>query len=115
MGFTHYVVSPTNINDLAKAFDGFKTEITTVTNELTKIEIKAGKFTDADNLESHVETRTTELKTNLEGLAGALGEISTKLTTIANKYTKTEDQNKLTAKDLEDLIDGVEKYLPGFE
>jgi hypothetical protein len=104
-----------SIQDLSGVFDTLKTDIEKATTKLDQIKIAAGDFTDADNLETTVTTRIGDLKTNLGGLSKALGIISENLGTIATKYTSTENQNKLTAKDLDDMINDLETALPGFD
>jgi methyl-accepting chemotaxis protein len=103
------------ISELSGAFGGFKTDIETATSKLSNVAIIAGNFTDAKELETTVKTRTEELTANLKGLSDALDSISGSLETIAGKYQSTADQNSMTAQNVQELIDGIDKYLPGFK
>lgn len=110
-----YVVVASDITALAGKFDTFKGDVDTAIGKLGDINLVAGDFADADTLETAVKARTGQLKTNLQGLADALGTISDNLNTIASTYITTEDLNGMTAEDLDDLIDALDTDLPGFQ
>ena len=113
MGQTNDIVADApSIAGLAKQFATFKTDIDTATAKLADVKIVAGDFVDAHDLETTVQERTEQLKKTFEAIAKALDIISTKLTAIANKYTKTEEQNGLTADAVQDIVDGVDTALP---
>lgn len=115
MGENIIIADVNTIKELAGAFGDFKTDIETATTKLTDLKIAAGDFTDADELETLFNKRTGELTTNLKGLSDTLGVIKDNLQYIAENYEGTEKLNELTAKDLEGMIEGIEKYLPGYK
>ncbi len=105
----------TDIASLATAFDTFKGDIDGAIQQLGDVNVVAGDFAEATTLVNTVTNRTTELNTNLTGLSKALETISTNLNIIATNVTSTDDQNKLTADALNDLVNGLDTDLPGFE
>jgi uncharacterized protein YukE len=106
------VADATDITGLAKAFGQFKTDIDGALKGLDTVNVATGNFQDGDDLKKTITERTTELQDNLTALSKALDDISTNLTTIANNYTNTDEQNKLGANALDDMIKKIDGDLP---
>lgn len=74
-----------------------------------------GEFDDGDNLRILFDTRKKELVDGLDAMTRVIAFICAGLTEIGEKYRKTEDDNSVTAADLESLIKQVKEDLPGIQ
>jgi len=88
-------------------------------NEYMKInQVKSlapGEFPDGDALELAFDKRKEEARQALVGIIRAAMEIYAELTSVSEKYGATEDDNTITAAELNALITKVKTELPGVE
>jgi|SRR5829696_4867397 len=103
------------ITTLAGKFQAWQTSlIDPAISALANIPVSPGEFEDGNKLKDAVASRATSLTTTLQGVKKALNDIYLELTRIANLYKGTEDDNTISATELNNMIGAVTKSLPGF-
>jgi len=111
-------VTPESLRELAKAINdlilgtaGNPPVLQPVKDQLGKVLVKAGKFPDGINMENTVagsaNGRAKAYLTAANGLDSALTTLAGDLITIADKYANTDDINKITATDINNMTSEV--------
>ena len=108
-------VNDAAITALAAKFKGWQTSlIDPAISALASIPVSPGEFEDGKKLKETVASRATSLTTTLQNVKKALGDIDHELTRRANLYKAPEDDNTISATELNNIIGAVTKSLPGF-
>jgi hypothetical protein len=101
------------ISALSKKFsDISNNDIAAAQTNVSKVSITPGSFAEAITLSGTVQTRTGELNTYLANLKTTTDGISTDLSTVAGNYKSTDDENKMQASDIQNVIADANKNLP---
>jgi hypothetical protein len=106
-------VNDGEIDKLGGTFHTLKGKFDTGTTGMKDIEIKAGDFDKADELEQLVITRGEEANTCATNVSNACGDIGDGLKACATLYYKEEDDNNVGANSLDTMIKDVDDDLPG--
>ncbi|MBO4209020.1 hypothetical protein [Micromonospora echinofusca] len=110
----------TTVNDAEiKALAGRLSELAKPLNDyLALLPGKAllpGEFAEGEDLRILFDSRNRSLVDGLRATSQAIQDIHLRLTEISQKYQATEDDNTVTAADLEGLIKQVKEDLPGIQ
>jgi hypothetical protein len=100
------------IRAFAKTVQGWAQDFPALRTQIVGINVSPGAFDHGTWLKQQVDTHKNQLGTNLDNLQNALTELGTRLNEIVDMYARTEDLNKLDADKLQNLVNGVNKYLP---
>lgn len=111
---TEVQVDDVAINKSGEQFLVWHDDLDKTVKSLGNINLVPGDFPDANDLKTLVKTRSEEVNTLLINVQKAIGVIGNQLKTVAKKYKDTEHDNTIVGKDLDDLVTGLNKSLPGF-
>ena len=102
------------ISKSGNKFVTFEEDIRKIGTSLDAISIQPGDFKDGDDLKKAVQDRVTKVKTFVKNIEKSVGDVGTNLIDVAKNYKKTDDDTTITAKDLNTLVNSLDKDLPGF-
>jgi hypothetical protein len=104
------------IKALSYAFDDIsKNDIAPAQTGVNNVTINPGTFAEATTLTNVLQQRATSLKTYLTKLKTTTDGISTDLWKVAGNYKTTEEENKMTASDIQTVVDDANRNMPGLK